>query len=406
MSLQAKQNRTRVVVIVTHPIQYYAPLYRELASRGNIDLHVIYLSDAGAAAYHDVNFGRTIEWDIPLLEGYAYTVLEPGLALESLGFRARHSPKLKETLDRLGPDALLLYGYSSRMNWQALRWAKKSGCQVLYTSDSNANNSRAGWKTWVKKAVVGHFFARVDAFLCTSEANYRYLLKFGGRRERIHRVPFAIDVHRYAKDAPAAGVRRRYDFVWAGKLYPVKRPQDFINALRIVAEQTGKQVCASLVGGGQMYEEIVSMARVLPPACKVDFKGFVNQASMPQVLQEAEALVFTSERDAYGLMATEAAAAGLALVVAEGIGCIGDTVLARPGVNALIYPPGDVEALAQAMIQLLTRGDLRTRMQQASRDIAQDHDIPVAAGVIEQVVHLVCAEPTAAEGRVSASAAR
>ncbi len=396
----------KLVVLVTHPIQYYAPLYRELASRGNIDLHVIYLSDAGAAAYHDANFGRTIEWDIPLLDGYAYTVLEPGLALESLGFRARHSPKLKETLGRLGPDALLLYGYSSRMNWQALRWAKMSGCQVLYTSDSNANISRTGWKTWIKKAVVGPFFARVDAFLCTSEANYRYLLQFGGRRERIYRVPFAIDVHRYAKGAPVAGLRRRHDFVWAGKLSSWKRPQDFIHALRIVVEETGLEVSASLIGDGSMHDEVVALISALPPGCHVEFKGFVNQASMPQMLQEAGVLTFTSEVEPYGLMATEAAAAGLALVVAEGIGCIGDTVLARPGVNALIYPPGDVEALAQAMIQLLTRGDLRTKMQQASRDIAKEHDIPVAAGVIEQVAQLVCAEPTAAEGRVSASVAR
>ena len=380
----------RLVVLVTHPIQYYAPLYRELASRGNIDLHVIYLSDAGAAAYHDVNFGRTIEWDIPLLDGYAYTVLEPGLALESLGFLARHSPKLKETLDHLGPDALLLYGYSSGMNWQALRWVKKRGCQVLYTSDSNANNSRAGWKTWIKKVVVGYFFARVDAFLCTSEANNRYLLQFGGRQERIHRLPFAIDVQRFAKKAPAVGVQRRHDFIWAGKLTSWKRPKDFIHALRIVVEETDLEVSAGLAGDGPLREELAALIGMLPPTCHVEFKGFVNQASMPQALQEAETLVFTSEVEPYGLMATEAAAAGLALVVAEGIGCIGDTVLARQGVNALVYPSGDVEALAKAMIQLLTNRELRMKMQQASREIAQEHDIPIAAGVIEQVVDLVC----------------
>ena len=382
----ARRMRPLLTVLVSHPIQYYAPLYREIASRGNMDLHVVYLSDAGAVAYQDPDFDRTVSWDIPLLDGYPFTVLRAGLSLDTLGVWARHSDRLTETLATLKPDALLLHGYASRMNWVAQHWARRNGCRVLYTSDSNVSTSRRSWKSRIKHAVVSRFFRDVDVFLSTSEANEGYLRQFGVGAGRTVRTPFAIDVARFSKGAPAPGEARAVQFVWAGKLTPRKRPQDFIRALEIAARKAGTQIRASLIGDGPLRDDVREQVDALPPLCRVEVRGFVNQASMPAALQAGDVFVFTSENEPYGLIATEAAAAGLALIVAERIGCVGDTVLARPGVNALTYPPGDVEALAEAMVRLLTDADTLHRMQRASRSIAADHDIPVGAAAVEQAV--------------------
>ncbi len=55
-----KAERIRVAHIVSHPIQYFAPLYRELASRPEIDLTVYFYSNSGAKNYHDPDFGQDI----------------------------------------------------------------------------------------------------------------------------------------------------------------------------------------------------------------------------------------------------------------------------------------------------------------------------------------------------------
>ena len=60
----------RLGVLATHPIQYQAPLYQELARRGRVDLEVAFLSHDGARPYHDPSFGVTLAWDIDLLSGY------------------------------------------------------------------------------------------------------------------------------------------------------------------------------------------------------------------------------------------------------------------------------------------------------------------------------------------------
>jgi glycosyltransferase involved in cell wall biosynthesis len=312
--------------------------------------------------------------------------LQPGFALDGKGFWSRHAPGLIAELEKLAPEWLLVYGYASRMNWVAVHWAKRHGVKVAYMSDSNIHDPRRRLIQPLKKLLLGYFFGRLDAFLSTSEANAEYLQAFGVGSQRIHRLPFSIDIQRFAAGAPVPGADRHYDFVWAGKFMAIKRPQDFIAALPGVASAAGRPIRACMVGDGSLRSSLEEQAATLPPDCQLDFPGFVNQAGMPEVLHRGHTLVLSSEQEAYGLIATEAAAAGLALIVADRVGCVGPSVLAREGVNALTYRAGDVVGLAAAMQKMVGDPALRVRMQRASVDIASLHDLDHAAAAIEKIV--------------------
>jgi glycosyltransferase involved in cell wall biosynthesis len=271
------------------------------------------------------------------------------------------------------------------MNWAALRWARKHGVRLAYTSDSNLRDPQRRLVAPVKRLVLRYFFHYVDVFFATSEANEDYLLSFYAQRSKIHRIPFAIDVGRF-KRAASADPARRYDFIWAGKFISLKRAGDFIQALDVLAQRDTRPIKACIVGDGPLRESLHRQAEQLPSHCSIEFMGFVNQRGMPGILQAAEALVFTSDREAYGLIAAEAAAAGLALVVADNIGCVGASDLARQGINALTYPTHDVPALARAMGTLLDEPTVRHNMQRASARIAGESDLPRAAALIEGVI--------------------
>lgn len=376
--------KPRLTILATHPVQYYAPVYRCLAERAAIELHVIYLSDAGAAAYQDPGFGRAVQWDVPLLEGYGHEILKPGASVTTHGFWSQHAPGLTAALDRARPDWLLIYGYTNPMNWVAARWARRHNVRIAYTSDSNSRNPER--LVIVKKLVIGKFFRRIDLYLSPSESNLEYLLKYGAKRERIWRMPFAIEIARFTPAPERVEAARHYDFLWAGKCIPRKRGQDFIAALAMLARRSKTPINACMVGDGPCRNALAAQAQQLPAHCQVDFAGFVNQQDMPRMLQSAHIFAFTSEREPYGLAATEAAAAGMALVVADDCGCVGDTALARPSVNALSYRPGDVPGLAAAMETLQRNPARRTQMQQASLDIAKSHDVTCAAQVIERSI--------------------
>lgn len=62
--------KSKLAILNTHPIQYFAPLYKELAKQENIDLTVLYCSKWGVEEYVDPQFKTSFKWDIPLLDGY------------------------------------------------------------------------------------------------------------------------------------------------------------------------------------------------------------------------------------------------------------------------------------------------------------------------------------------------
>lgn len=85
----------KIAFLLTHPIQYFSPLFREMAKHPKIDLTVYYCSDESVRGMKDVGFGKEVKWDIPLLEGYKYkfiknyspipTIFKPPLGLMNLG---------------------------------------------------------------------------------------------------------------------------------------------------------------------------------------------------------------------------------------------------------------------------------------------------------------------------------
>ncbi len=88
----------RVAYLVSHPIQYQAPLLRRISQEPGIELTVLFGSDYSVRGYRDKGFQAEIKWDVPLLEGYRYEFLP---ALRDIGFNAATSPISRGMLKRL-----------------------------------------------------------------------------------------------------------------------------------------------------------------------------------------------------------------------------------------------------------------------------------------------------------------
>ena len=102
----------RLAVVVSHPIQYYAPWFALLAADPGLESKVFYLWDFGIAERHDKGFAQSVRWDLPLLEGYPSCFIpnrspDPG----THHFGGLDNPKLVSVLLAWRPDAVLLFGY-------------------------------------------------------------------------------------------------------------------------------------------------------------------------------------------------------------------------------------------------------------------------------------------------------
>jgi glycosyltransferase involved in cell wall biosynthesis len=384
------QSPIRLAILQTHPIQYWVPLYKALAETSFLSVNVYYLTDSGAKPYHDSGFGQIVSWDIPLFDGYDFQILKNNIDLSTLSFWSRGDSRLHSFLSSFMPNWILVDGYASRMNLSAVTWAMLHDARIAYTSDSNIHVKKSSLAPGLKELYVTQFFKRVSAFFSPSLSNQCYLERFGADKSKIHRYPYSIDYSRF-KRKPCATYE--FEFLWAGKLTERKRPLDFIHALNALVHKGYSDIRACVIGGGEMESLVRTSGADLVSNGVLEIKGFVNQSKMPLELSKGQVFVFTSENEPYGLVATEAAANGAALVVAEGIGCIGPDSSAQPGVNTVTYPMGNVEALANAMELLLTDHDLRSRMQEQSVVIAKKHDVSMAASVISSVLSSSCLIP-------------
>ena len=111
------KRRVRLAYLVSHPIQYQAPLLRRIAEEPEIDLTVFFGSDFSVRGYRDEGFGVGVKWDIPLLDGYRHEFLPK---LRDRGTVSVASPLNYGIVSRLRGeggdaafDALWVHGYST-----------------------------------------------------------------------------------------------------------------------------------------------------------------------------------------------------------------------------------------------------------------------------------------------------
>src|SRR5580698_7247027 len=111
------QRPVRLAYLVSHPIQYQAPLLRRIAQEKDIELTVLFGSDFSVHDYKDEGFGVGVKWDVPLLDGYRHEFLpvlrdnsNPG-ALSPLNYGI--FSRLRGSKGAAGFDVLWVHGYSS-----------------------------------------------------------------------------------------------------------------------------------------------------------------------------------------------------------------------------------------------------------------------------------------------------
>lgn len=376
-----KSGTFRFAAVISHPIQHYVPVFRVLAARPEFTVKVFYACDWGVQPTHDPGFNCTFAWDVDLLSGYDHEFMPLPRRPKNMGFWAIDHPAIADRLEAFQPHAIWLHGYGHRICWRAASWAKNRAALVHF-GDSELVHSRSWWRRMAKRALLRWHFGRCDAFITIGDNNDAYYRHYGIPREKLFRGACPIDVHRFRTTVQGAtqqdvdGMRRRYGFpdtpliaLWAGKLEPRKRPGDFVAALQRLKD-AAPQLGGVLVGEGPLRHELERQIRDGGLTGRVRITGFVNQADMPLALNAGHIFVTTSAMDPHPLVVTESMALGLPIVASDRVGCIGTTDTARPGVNALIFPCGDPEALAGQLQRIVLDTKLRREFGHASYELA------------------------------------
>jgi len=373
----------RLAVVISHPIQYFAPLFRRLAQHPLIDLTVLYASLIGAHAYKDRDFGEIIAWDIPVLDGYRYVQLRSYGTANLQGFLNCTAPGIVSYVRREQYDSILVFGWANTTSWLAFAAAQKTGVPWMLYGDSNAiyEREKAWPKRVIRKFVLEQLFRRTAAFLMTGTFNRMFYESLGVSPDRCFKVPLAIDNEYFSRRADEARQRReliraRYGIpsnvvllLFVGKLIPRKRPHDVLCALKTLQPRL-PGLGVAFVGEGILRTSLESEA-VQQNIKNVFFLGFRNQAELPDIYAASDIFILPSYYDPKPLVANEAMACGLPILASDRTGIWGPDEILKGGENGFVYPCGDPTSLQEAIYRLATDSELCQQMGRQSLQIIQ-----------------------------------
>jgi glycosyltransferase involved in cell wall biosynthesis len=397
--------RVRVAYLVSHPIQYQAPLLRRIAQEPDIDLTVFFASDFSVQQYVDKGFGVDVKWDVPLLDGYRHEFLP------SLWDRRRTGPtaqlnygifsRLRGSKDVAGFDVLWVHGYSTLNTLQAIVIAKALGIPVLLRAESRlARNHNGALKQLAKNLFFSGLKHLVDATLPIGTSNASYWRHFLGEDLPQFLMPYAVDNDYFQSRSREAAPRRetlrqeigldpsRPVILFASKLQKRKRCEDLLEAYLNLSSEVGSHPIPYLIIVGDGEERAALEGRVKESgASGVRFCGFRNQSELPRFFDLATVFVLPSQNEPWGLIVNEVMNAARAVILSDDVGCQPDLV--TDGVEGCVFPVGDVTALTDALRRILTVPGTPEAMGQRGRkrisEWSYEHDIAGLRRALEQV---------------------
>jgi glycosyltransferase involved in cell wall biosynthesis len=370
-------DKFRVLFVCSHPVQYQSPIFRQMAQHRRLDVHVAYCSLQGAEPMLDPEFGIELSWDVPLLDGYAWThVPNRSRRPNSQGFFGLINPGLWKLISSGGYDAVVvLTGYVYASFWIALLAAKLHRRAVLFGTDAHALTARDGkrFKARIKRWVWPRLFGLADVVIVPSTLGTEMMRSLGISEERLALTPYAVDNGWWIEQSQAIdrdSVRRAWGVpqsapvvLFCAKLQPWKRPQDLLHAFAKANVLHSHLVFA---GEGPTRAELETQAATLGLAERVHFLGFKNQSQLPAIYCASDLLVLPSDYEPFGVVVNEAMLCGCAAVVSDRVGAGRDLVATEE--TGFIFPCGDRNALAAILRDVL--GDpirLRRMGEQARR---------------------------------------
>ncbi|MDB5013293.1 MAG: glycosyltransferase [Daejeonella sp.] len=347
----------KLAIITTHPIQYYAPVFKLLTESGQVDLKVFYTWGKSSLKKHDPGFGKVIEWDIPLLDGYHFEfLLNKAKDQGTHHFNGIKNSNAIQQIDLFNPDAILVYGWGWNSHLKILRHYKNK-IPVWFRGDSTLLDQKPGFKNLLRNIFLKWVYSHIDKAFYVGEVNKAYFLKNGLKENQLIFAPHAIDNSRFEmiRGKEASAVRNDFQLaesdilmLFSGKLEAKKDPLILLEAFAQIANPN---LHLLFLGNGTLEEEL--KLRVKNQKLKrVHFRGFQNQQTLPIYYQACDLFCLPSKGpgETWGLAINEAMACSKAVLVSDKVGCSADLV--KAAVNGEVFYSNNINSLITNLLSL------------------------------------------------------
>ncbi len=313
-----------LLIVSTHPIQYYSPLWVDISR--NIESHVLYLYANGVnGAFFDDEFNTAVKWDIDLLSGYQYSFLSTKTYDLDKKFLKINFFSFIKLINKLNPNSILIPGWGYYDCMLIAIICKIKGIKILIRGDSNYRSYNPRLRNALKNFYLKFYFSFVDYFLYVGLANKRLYKIFNIKDSKLIYSPHAIDNKRFIS-SNAIPNKGNINIIFVGKYVDRKNPLIFLDlAEKINCEFN--EIVWTMVGDGPLAHQVNNRIKFLKRKnVRVKNIGFINQSNIVDIYNSADIIILPSIFETWGLVINEAMSCNVVPVVSNQCGCSDDLV--------------------------------------------------------------------------------
>jgi len=383
-----------IIFINSHPIQYFAPLYKYLNEHG-VKTKAWYGSDESIKGGMDKQFGAEVKWDIPLLQGYEYEFFKNYSWKPSHfnGFFGLMSLGMIKRLFSMPKSVIIVHGWHYFSHLMVLLIGSALGHTICLRCEMPQNQEmlKTGWKQSVKKFGLKYLlFPRINYFLNIGTQNRLFYKSYGIDDKKIIFCPYSVDNDRFRAERASyasklqeirtmMGVAENDKVIlYSGKYISKKRPLDLLKAY---IKLNRPDCWLLMVGEGELRADMEVLIKE-HGLNKVILTGFINQSKIAEFYAVSDVFVMCSTiGETWGLSINEAMNFDLPLVVSDQTGSAGDLV--KEGVNGYLFETGNVDQLTAKLNQLLYEKQLS--WSTSSQQIVDEYSYATIASNVAQI---------------------
>jgi glycosyltransferase involved in cell wall biosynthesis len=237
-------------------------------------------------------------------------------------------------------------------------------------------------------------FNRFDHVVFATEAHRdRFVRK--GLKTPSTIISNGVDMRRYR---PVNGHQEELDIryglppgpriLFVSRLAKDKEIDVLIRAMRPLSHRLAAHLL--VVGKGDDGPRLEALVAELGLRHCVHFPGFIPEEDLPALYRAADLFAISSTCEVQSLPTLQALATGLPVVAADAVAL---PELVKDGVNGLLVPPGEPQAMAEAIAYVLADRSLAAQMGQASLSMAQAHAEERTYGAYENLYRAAISRP-------------
>jgi glycosyltransferase involved in cell wall biosynthesis len=351
--------RKLAVYIGNNPAPYRVPVFNALAEQPDFDFLALFSTPKEPIR----------DWNLPDLKfRHIY------MRVRYFMFREEHVHVNFDVFKQLfmaRPDLLIISGFNFTCIFGFI-YSLISGCKLgLMIDGTPFSEARLSWMHRLIRLCVCW---RLSLWLGPSDQTLALFRSLGAKPQDCFKSQLCARNEAFETHS-SEQAHKAFDLMYCGRFAEGKNPEFAVEVAERVSALLGREVSLLMLGSGPLADQAKARA-ASAQGVRAEFPGFARQEALPGWYSQCRVFLFPTSIDTWGVVANEACASGLPVMVTPHAGVAGELVLDHETGRVL---PLDAKAWAEAIAQLLTQPEEYARMSTKCREVVKGYTFAHAA---------------------------